>query len=209
MLGIDFGPHDPTPWGWLIVGVYLLAAAFSVGAGLTRRRMLGGPARLEWFWYAFAIALVLLAINKQLDLQTELSHFGKSLAWEQGWYRDRQIVQTWFVRAVGAGAVAAGVALVVLYRRGSIQHWIAIAGFVALLAFIAVRAASLHDIDAILFTRRAADLNASRALELGGALVLAAAAIWAALAPSRSPAAPPPPRRGSPPLAHAPSPGER
>ena len=181
MLGIDFGPHDPTPWGWLIVGVYLLAAGFSVGAGLARRRMLGGPARLEWFWYAFAIALVALAINKQLDLHGDFERLVERNAREYGWYGERRIVQAWFVRAAVAGGIVLVAVVLFTYRRGSPQHWLAIAGIGGLAAFVAIRAASFHDVDAGLGMQLGARLSVSRALELGGALLIGATALWASL----------------------------
>jgi hypothetical protein len=38
-----------------------------------------------------------LGINKQLDLQTALTEFGRVLADNQGWYDKRQVVQVWFI----------------------------------------------------------------------------------------------------------------
>ena len=187
MLGIDLGPHDPTVWGWLIVGVYLLAAAFSLIAGRALRRGPPGPLRIEWFWYASALVLLALAINKQLDLQTGFNRLGTRAVADLGWYGQRQVLQTWATRGVVVGGLFVVAALAVAYRRASIQHWLAIAGLAGLLGFIAIRAISLHDVDLFLFDRLGADLTASRALELGGALVIAAAAVWAALAPPSTP----------------------
>ena len=181
MFGVEFGPQDLTVWGWLIVVGYLVAATLSVGAGLLRhRRTPEAPRRLEWFWYGLALALVALAFNKQLDLQSYGTEFGARQAWQNGWYGDRRIVQVLFIRGVFAGGVAVALALLLLFRRSSPQHWLAIAGSVALLAFIAIRASSFHDVD-ILLRDHVGGVSLNIALEGGGILVIALAALWALL----------------------------
>ena len=51
-------------------------------------------------WNALAVGLLLLGINKQLDLQTALTELGKILAARQGWYEHRQRVQIDFIIGV-------------------------------------------------------------------------------------------------------------
>jgi hypothetical protein len=179
LFGIDLGPHDASPWGWTIAASYLLAAALSMAAGLVIRRRREESLRLEAFWYACAIALVALAVNKQLDLQTDLRRIGVHHAWEHGWYGERRVVQTWFIRGAIAGGALLTVALLIAFRRGTRQHWLAIAGLVGLITFVAIRAASFHDLDILLAHDLGADLTLSRTLELGSIVVIAAAAFWA------------------------------
>ena len=180
IFGIDFRAHDPTLWGWLVTGGYVGAAALAVAAGLLQHRRSGAPRRLEWFWYGLAVALVALAFNKQLDLQSYGTKFGARHAWQNGWYGERQFVQTWFIRGVFAGGCVVALALLLLFRRSSPQHWLAIVGVVAFLAFIAIRASSFHDVD-ILLRDRVGDVPLNTVLESGGILVVALAALWAML----------------------------
>ena len=76
-----FGIGDPTAVGWLTVAAYAATAALSVRAFLRSRarraapRRCGsssspGPAVDETIWLLIAITMLLLGINKQLDLQT-------------------------------------------------------------------------------------------------------------------------------------------
>jgi hypothetical protein len=180
--GFEFRAHDPTLWGWAVVAVYLVGAAVSIGAGLARRRgATGGSLRLEWFWYGCAAALVALAINKQLDLHGYAESFVERQAWLDGWYYERQAVQQLFIRVVALGGAIIALLLFFYFRRGTPAHWVAIAGLIGLEAFIAIRAASLHDVDALLRRSVVTDLRLSHALEIGGALVVAGAALAAAL----------------------------
>jgi hypothetical protein len=156
-----------------------VAAALALCAGLLQRRRAGAPRRLEWFWYGLALALVALAINKQLDLQSYGTEFGVRYAWANGWYGERRFVQTWFIRGVLLAGIVIAVALVLLFRRATPPHWLAILGVSGLLAFIAVRATSLHGVDRVLRDRVTSDLPLSVVLEGGGILVIALAALWA------------------------------
>ena len=180
IFGVEFRAHDLTVWGWLVVAGYLAAAAIAVGAGLLQHRRSEAPRRLEWFWYGLAVALLALAINKQLDLQSYGTEFGARRAVQGDWYGERQFVQTWFIRGVFGGGVVVALALLLLLRRSSPQHWLASAGVVALLAFIAIRASSFHDVD-ILLRDRVGEIPLNTALEGGGILVIAIAALWAVL----------------------------
>ena len=181
LLGINLQPHDSSLWGWTIVAAYLLAAALSLGAGLLTQRARRGPRRLSWFWFGCAAALIALAINKQLDLHGDFERLVERNAREYGWYGERRIVQAWFVRAAVAGGIVLAAVVLFMYRRGSPQHWLAIAGIGGLAAFVAIRAASFHDVDAVLGMQLGARLSVSRALELGGALLIGATALWASL----------------------------
>ena len=181
LLGIDLLPHDSSQWGWTIVAAYLVAAALSFGAGVLTQRSGRDPRRLAWLWFACSAVLIALAINKQLDLHTDLERLIRRNAYEHGWYRERRLVQVWFVRAVAAAGVVAVACVVFAYRRGGPQHWLAIAGIGSLAAFVAIRAASFHDVDAVLGLRLGARLSVARSLELGGALLIGLTALWASL----------------------------
>jgi len=63
------GIGDPTIWGWLTVVVYLLAVARCIVKAKLDHAA-GSPYQ---FWLYLGLFLLLLSINKQLDLQTWFS----------------------------------------------------------------------------------------------------------------------------------------
>lgn len=134
------GIGDPTPMGWVTVAAYLLAAAICVvwAKPTGRGRLLP---------LALAAAMALLAVNKQLDLQSLLTEMGRDLARAQGWYEDRREFQTAFIAGF-AGLAGVGFVLVAWLLRGRFREcMLAVLGLGFLLAFVAVRAASFHRVD--------------------------------------------------------------
>jgi hypothetical protein len=137
------GIGDPTVMGWLTVLAYLGAAALAwVNLQAARRT------RMPWrYWAALSALMSLLALNKQLDLQTWFTQFGRDLALAQGWYEQRRLVQVGFIAALaGAAAVVA-----VLQWRQWRHLWqgyrLSAVGVTLLLTFIVMRAATFHHID--------------------------------------------------------------
>ena len=140
------GIGDPTLVGWLTVVLYFLTAwcAYRVA---TKRAFLLSKTEL-WFWRMLALGLAALGVNKQLDLQTALTEFGRILAAEQGWYDERRQVQRTFIVTVALGNLLLGSVVAVLLRSAPRPTWLAIAGTIGLLCFVAIRAASFHHLDA-------------------------------------------------------------
>ena len=82
------GIGDPSVGGWLTVALYFGAAALVWG--LLRRWPHWSSGQEAWFWKLLLIALVLLGINKQLDLQSAFTETARLLAVKQGWYAERR-----------------------------------------------------------------------------------------------------------------------
>jgi hypothetical protein len=169
----QIGIGDPTPVGWITVAGYALAAWLAWrNVGAARR-----TAVPESFWVALTLLMLVLGLNKQLDLQTWLSQTGRDLALEQGWYAQRRVVQAVFIAALAVGAL-----VTVWWAHSQWQtlwheYRAAFIGACVLLTFIVIRAASFHHIDLILRS----DLGATslhRALELIGVLAVAAGGAW-------------------------------
>lgn len=169
------GIGDPTVLGWLTVLAYFASALACARAARADREGRGDPA----FWWLFGAGLVLLGVNKQLDLQTALTEVGRSLAKEQGWYGRRQGVQGAFVAAVGAAALAGLVVFGRLARRSWRRRLPPLIGGVLLVAFVLIRASSFHRVDRLLGLG-ILGFRWNAILELGGILVIGASAIRAA-----------------------------
>ena len=151
--------------------VFLLAF---VGAG---RRLLALPARerLRTLWLGLAVVLLLLGINKQLDLQTALTELGRISAKAYGWYEVRRRVQLVFILVVAGIGLVTFRAVVLLARGGLRRLRAVLTGTLFLVCFVTIRAASFHHIDRLLGT----DIGGFRMnwiIELGGILFIIAGA---------------------------------
>jgi hypothetical protein len=166
------GIGDPTVMGWLTVLAYLGAAGLAFVNLLAARRT-----RLPWhYWGVLAALMLLLALNKQLDLQTWFSQVGRDLAVSQGWYDHRRIVQVAFILLLAAGAATASILLWRQLRHSWQGYRLSAVGVALLLAFIVIRAATFHHID-ILLGWGLAGFRLNHLLELG-AIALIAAGAW-------------------------------
>jgi hypothetical protein len=164
------GIGDPSPMGWITMAAYGVAAALAARNALAARR---GAAPVG-FWLTLAVVMLLLGINKQLDLQTWFGQTGRDMALSQGWYERRRTVQAAFIVLLGVGAMT----LVGAARRYWAARWLdyrwVFLGVVVLAVFIVIRAASFHHIDEFIHF----DLGKTtlgRALEIVGVIVVGAA----------------------------------
>lgn len=141
---------DPSFMGWFTVAAYALAAWFCWRAGRRAGHAAHAHPGSRMMWWLVSALMVLLCVNKQLDLQSLFTDIGRIVAWKQGWYQDRREFQKWFV--VGVVAASGLVSLIVLarYHRFWREHPLLAAGLVFLITFIIVRAVSFHHVDAFL-----------------------------------------------------------
>jgi hypothetical protein len=171
------GIGDPTAGGWLIAFAYFGAAwlAWKALAGWESQR----SPRSRRFWQFILGAMLVLGVNKQLDLQTAFTNIGRWLAWHQGWYADRRGVQVAFIALLLVGGVALLVALLWWLRPLSRAQQLGLAGLCALGAFVMIRAASFHHVD-MLLGLELGGLRVNWLLEGGSIAVIAAGAAMAA-----------------------------
>ncbi|WP_145272189.1 hypothetical protein [Tautonia plasticadhaerens] len=128
------------------------------------------------FWRILAAGMLVLGINKQLDLQTLILVAGRGLAREQGWYEDRQAVQRAFIFAVAVVGIGALSAFAFLFRSAALRRPLAPIGVFALFAFVLVRASSFHHVD-VLLGGALLGVRVNLLLELGGILLVSLSAI--------------------------------
>ena len=178
------GLGDNNLMGWLTVVVYLLAG---LAAGRVARRLTAvDPVtrRERRFWVIAAGLLLLLAINKQLDLQSLLTMVARCHAQLSGWYDVRRGVQEAFIYLVAAGAVVT-MGLMTLLLRGILGRvWLAQVGLGFVCAFVVIRAASFHHVD-VLLGSTAAGMKLNWLLELPGPILVALVAWRRVSGPSR------------------------
>lgn len=166
------GIGDPTVGGWLTVGLYALTAISAFRTFRTVEELSEAV-----FWCGVLVVLVLLGINKQLDLQTALTELGRTLAFSEGWYDRRQTVQLWFIIGVAAVSVLLAIVLLVLIRRAPGPTWVALIGMAVVFAFVLIRAASFHHIDRFIGAR-ILGLKWNWVLEMGGLCIVFLGSEW-------------------------------
>jgi hypothetical protein len=176
------GIGDPTVMGWVTVVAYFVAALLCFREGARVKRG-AGPREKKLFWSTLAVLLVFLGFNKQLDLQTLLTLTGRRIAIAQGWYENRRVVQLVFVAMIALGGVFSVWLMSRLVRKYPDLR-LAMLGFVALLVFVVVRAASFHHVDQLI-NFHLAGVRMNWVLELG-AIALVAIGAWKAGARARN-----------------------
>ena len=162
--------NDRTTFAWVIVVLYFGAA----GAAILARSV--AESRERHFWLATALLLILLGLNKELDLQLMLTEVARKYSKAAGLYEQRRLMQGVFLLALSAmGAVT--LAILIGWLRGS-SKWVkaAAAGIVLLFTFVVVRAGSFHHIDQWV-TIDIGGLRSGWLLELAGILVIGASAL--------------------------------
>lgn len=166
------GIGDPSVGGWLTVLLYAMAAWLVWRLLREWKTSNSRRAPLEiWFWRALLLGLVLLGINKQLDLQSAFTEIGRILAHKWGWYADRRQFQVGFIAGfaiMGLTLFAAAVNLT--WGAPAATVW-ALLGGTGLVVFVFIRAASFHHIDELL-GRSFAGLRVNWLMEMGSLIVI-------------------------------------
>ncbi|RUL87325.1 hypothetical protein [Tautonia sociabilis] len=162
------GIGDPTVLGWATAASYL---AVAVACARIAWRPAGRPGsagpRSAAFWGMLALGMLLLGINKQLDLQSLVTDLGRRLAREQGWYDVRHEVQRLFILGVTGAGLGLLAAVGVVFRSEARRRPMALLGMGFLVVFVVIRAASFHRVD-LLLGRGWMGVRVNYLLELGG-----------------------------------------
>lgn len=169
------GIGDPSLGGWLTVLLYV-ASLWMTWRVL--KRMPGGHwgnRQERWFWRLLLVALLMLALNKQLDLQSALTEIGRMAAEKGGWYKDRHQVQVAFIAGISILGLTAMAALLCLVWGSPSETLITLAGATGLVVFVIIRAASFHHVDAWL-GEDVAGIRMNWLMEMGSLTVI----LWGA-----------------------------
>jgi DNA-directed RNA polymerase subunit RPC12/RpoP len=161
------GIGDASIFGWITVVVYLFATFRCIVKAKDSKKF-GGNYQ---FWLYLGAFLLLLGINKQLDLQSWLTEVVKDSAHAHGWYAHRRPVQIAFIALLGLGMLIALLSLR-LFLASSWRHnkltWV---GIILLGTFILMRAASFHHFD-IFINRPVLGLKFNVIFEIGAILLI-------------------------------------
>jgi hypothetical protein len=134
---------------WGAVALYLLTAYLCWRVARVLRPF-GAVRRSEArVWIAIAVLFLVLGICREFDIQSAITDYWRSVARHQGWYGDRRSFQPVIILAIGMGFLIALVMLGKALPNLSPITQLAVMGAIMLLAYIAVRAVSLHDVDVL------------------------------------------------------------
>jgi hypothetical protein len=178
------GIGDPTVMGWVTVVAYAAAVFFAFQA--FRAAQLGAKQlaqispeeasnqrALTKLWLLVTIAMLLLGLNKQLDLQTLFTEILRDAAHAQGWYNERRTYQVAFILVILLVGTAGTAALAYALRRVLKRVVGAVAGLGLIASFVVVRAASFHHVDILLGS---GPVRLNWILEIGGISMIALSA---------------------------------
>jgi len=164
---------DPDFMGWFTVGAYFACAIVALIAVLINQT---GGTRSCFFWSLISLLMILLVVNKQIDLQSLLAEVGAQIAKARGWMDQRRIVQFWFIVPSGTTAMVAFLSFVIIMRSLFRRFILAFIGLFFLLSLIFLRALSFNHFDEILgFTPSGAKIY--WVLELTGIYLILVAGI--------------------------------
>ncbi|WP_181280534.1 hypothetical protein [Aphanothece hegewaldii] len=164
---------DPSFMGWVTVGIYFITA-FLCSWCAWRTFQLLSIYRFHhyyWLWLGFSICLIILGINKQLDLQSWFTIVGKNLAISQGWYLQRRYIQVAFISGIAFLFIACFFYLSKLVKKDWKIFRLTFFGFLFLSSFILIRASSFHHIDQLIGLQ-IVGFRLNWFLEIGGLLCI-------------------------------------
>ena len=158
------GIGDPTVIGWVITVVYFVAAYLCWKASRKERKQ----EQLN-LWLILAILLLVLGINKQLDLQTPFIAAAKYVAEVTGFYSMRHVLQVSFVSFLAFLCFSFLMGIFFSSRNQWRKNWPALLGLFFLLAFVLIRAASFEHVNYFLQKwRQVGPVRMKYVVELGG-----------------------------------------
>lgn len=174
-----FGIGDPTLIAWVIFVAYFISAWLARTASVTCQETAGrltpfdsreakNQLLLARLWMVVATVMLLLGINKQLDLHALFGEVVRDLIQHEVWYKDRHRYQVIFTLAtVFIGALT--LFLTAYWLRSVMRRALGpLLGLTLIGSFVIIRAGSFNHVDLIWGVKSI--LNS--ALEFGGICVV-------------------------------------
>jgi len=180
-MGINWtlGIGDPTAMGWVTVAAYFGAGLLCAGAAAKAKPYSANAKSNSLsdrrFWLSAFCILIILGVNKQIDLQSLFTDLARAAAKAQDWYGERRRYQVGFIGVLGLAGVLIFSSLSWRLRRSPAPVKLALLGIAFICLFVLVRAASFHHIDYWLGTH-VASMRWNWIIELSGIATVAIAA---------------------------------
>ena len=162
--------NDRTTFAWIVVVFYFAGSGASFWAGRH------AESRERYFWLSAGFLLVLLGLNKELDLQNVFTQNARAVIRSWGFYEQRRLMQGLFLLSLAVAGLIAAFVLGAWLRRSPMPAKAAAVGIILLFAFVVMRAASFHHIDHWV-TIDVAGLRSGWWLELAGIAVIGISAL--------------------------------
>lgn len=143
------GVSDPTLFGWLTVLVYFAAVARCITKS-KESKFFGGNYR---FWLYLAALLLLLGINKQLDLHSWFAEIMRDRAQAYGWYKYRHSVLVSLVSLLGFGIISSIISFRLYLANSWRNYKVTWAGIIVLLMLVLIQTSSSIYADALIKQR--------------------------------------------------------
>ncbi len=173
------GIGDPTPLGWFTFVEYLFTCFLCVSWALriSRYHSLRQSGQLPWLWWSLAIILLLLGLNKQLDIQSWLRITGKELAIAQGWSDYRNTIYIGSAVVLLSTILAVLVFVVKTLHKIWYKYWLVLLGLLLLNSYILFRAPPIFRATSSLLNWHLEEFHQSWILEIAGITCIAIAAM--------------------------------
>ena len=131
---------DDTFWSWVITFTYALSIILSFYyTGKIRER---GPLRSFWIFVSFF--LLLMGINKQLDVQILVGMVGRFCTYHLGLMEYRHLIYIVFFLAIFLAMLTGGVILFIKTRSVIFRSKLPLAGILVLMFFVLIRAGYIY-----------------------------------------------------------------
>ena len=168
-----FGVGDPTLVGWLTTLAYTVAFVFTLLSARRAewRREPGERLSSAAFLWGVTVVILLLGINKQLDLQSWFIAESKELSKALGLYGKKRVIEILFVGLLASAGTSAVVTVGWLIRRHLRRHVVVLAGVFVLVLFVVLRAAAFLKVD-LAFGGEIGESICNPILELTGILLV-------------------------------------
>jgi hypothetical protein len=142
------GFHDDFFFGWFIAVSYLAGAIVAALLATFLNQMEERKACKLWF--LISLLMLFLGINKQLDLQRLFADIGRQVAFAQGWYHQRRVVQFTFIIIFAASFTLAFIWITKTNKELFRRYKLAFFGLFSLLSFVIIRASAFHHFEELI-----------------------------------------------------------
>lgn len=163
------GIGDPTVMGWITVAAYFAAAGLCLLCAHYPDDRLAPRFHPYYrqFWRGVALVLMVLGVNKQLDLQSLLTVVGRDIVRSSGLNPYKRTIQALFLLGLVALSVVVASKGVQRFRWCYYAYRLTFLGLGFLIVFVLARASSFHHFDGLI-NGQILGMRMNWILELGG-----------------------------------------